>query len=297
MDSAARTRDFFLASFHRGDEIFHRGPLYGRPIEITVDGNPAPPQLTWRKHLALLVYLGRSSRLRRSREHLVATFWPEKGETAARHSLNEAIRVIRRAGGDNALLSEGEQIRLADSVLNLDVDLLAQATAAKDWSAAAAIINGEFLEGFSIPEASDFEDWLAAERQQWKRISRDSLLERGKELLLRDQAEEASAIADRGWQLDPDAESVAALGIRAFAMAGNRAAALERYEMFASRRKAGGGAGPSSELQTLAKRIREERLPRAATGRAARPLAALPGKRRSRGSAVGRCGPGKEPTG
>lgn len=30
MDSAARTRDFFLASFHRGDEIFHRGPLFGR---------------------------------------------------------------------------------------------------------------------------------------------------------------------------------------------------------------------------------------------------------------------------
>ena len=30
MDSATHTRDFFLAFFHRGDEIFHRGPLYGR---------------------------------------------------------------------------------------------------------------------------------------------------------------------------------------------------------------------------------------------------------------------------
>ena len=30
MDSAVRIREFFLASFHRGDEIFHRGPLFGR---------------------------------------------------------------------------------------------------------------------------------------------------------------------------------------------------------------------------------------------------------------------------
>lgn len=30
MDSATRTRDFYLAWFHKGDEIFHRGPLFGR---------------------------------------------------------------------------------------------------------------------------------------------------------------------------------------------------------------------------------------------------------------------------
>ena len=231
-------------------------------IEITVDGNPAPQQLTWRKHLALLVYLGRSSRLRRGRDHLVATFWPEKGETAARHSLNEAIRVIRRAGGDDALISEAGQIRLADSAVILDVDQLAQAVAAKDWSRAAALVNGDFLEGFSIPEASDFEDWLAAERQQWRRISRDSLLARGEELLLRGQAEKASAIAEQAWELDADAESVAELGMRAFALAGNRTAALERYDRFASRLKASQGEAPGAALRTLERRIRDQRFPR-----------------------------------
>jgi serine/threonine protein kinase len=58
MDSAVRTRDFFLASFHRGDEIFHRGPLYGRhrseaisDLEQTVrlrpDFAPAWEHLAW----------------------------------------------------------------------------------------------------------------------------------------------------------------------------------------------------------------------------------------------------------
>ena len=104
-------------------------------VEITVDGQPPPPQLTWRKHLALLIYLGRSPRLRRSRDHLVGLLWPEKGETAARHSLNEAIRVIRRVAGDDALISEGGQIRLVSSSVEFDVDELSRMVAARDWAA------------------------------------------------------------------------------------------------------------------------------------------------------------------
>ena len=44
------------------------------PIEVTVDGAPAPPEMLWRKHLALLVYLARSPRQTRSREHLIGLF-------------------------------------------------------------------------------------------------------------------------------------------------------------------------------------------------------------------------------
>jgi DNA-binding SARP family transcriptional activator len=65
------------------------------PVGLSLDGGPAPPELLWRKHLALLVYLARSPR-GRTREHLVGLLWPEKPEAAARHSLNEATRVLRR---------------------------------------------------------------------------------------------------------------------------------------------------------------------------------------------------------
>ena len=44
-------------------------------IEVSVDGSPAPPELLWRKHLALLVYLARSPRQTRSREHLIGMLW------------------------------------------------------------------------------------------------------------------------------------------------------------------------------------------------------------------------------
>jgi hypothetical protein len=58
MDSAARTRDFFLAAFHRGDEIFHRGPLFGRhrseaiadlerTVQLRPDFAPGWEHLAW----------------------------------------------------------------------------------------------------------------------------------------------------------------------------------------------------------------------------------------------------------
>ena len=50
------------------------------PVEVTVDGEPAPPELLWRKHLALLVYLARSPRQTRSRDHLTALLWADRNE-------------------------------------------------------------------------------------------------------------------------------------------------------------------------------------------------------------------------
>jgi DNA-binding SARP family transcriptional activator len=256
-------------------------------FQITVDGQPAPQQLTWRKHLALLVYLGRSPRLRRSRDHLIAMFWPEKEETAARHSLNEAIRVIRRAGGDDALISEAGQIRLAESAMSLDVAALADAVAARDWTAAADLVHGEFLEGFSIPEASDFEDWLNAERQHWKRVSRESLFERGDELLRHGRVDEATGIAERAWQLDPEAENVAGLMMRALALAGDREGALQRYALFADRLATEQGTAPGAELQSVVRRIRDQRVYRRAQPSGDEPRDSRPAPMAGRGRQLG----------
>src|SRR2546428_109538 len=71
------------------------------PARVTVGGAeaPPPPELLWRKHLALLVYLARSPRKSRTREHLVGLLWSDRDEKQARHSLSEALRVLRRGRG------------------------------------------------------------------------------------------------------------------------------------------------------------------------------------------------------
>src|ERR1041384_2268158 len=84
------------------------------PARLTVDGAAAPPELLWRKHLALLVYLARSPRKSRTREHLLGLLWSDRTEALARHSLSEALRVLRRVLGDTAVPADVDQGPLRD---------------------------------------------------------------------------------------------------------------------------------------------------------------------------------------
>src|SRR5207302_2031426 len=84
---------------------------------VTVAGADAPAELLWRKHVALLVYLARSPRRSRTREHLVGLLWSDRDERQARHSLSEALRVLRRALGDERLVADVDQVRLAPDAL------------------------------------------------------------------------------------------------------------------------------------------------------------------------------------
>ncbi|PYO74810.1 MAG: hypothetical protein DMD67_12980 [Gemmatimonadetes bacterium] len=67
---------------------------FGAPT-ARLDGTPAPAKVLWRKHLALLTYLALSPGRTRSREHLLGLLWPEKKESYARHSLNQAVAILR----------------------------------------------------------------------------------------------------------------------------------------------------------------------------------------------------------
>src|SRR5215207_126795 len=175
------------------------------PVGLSMDGAPAPPELLWRKHLGLLVYLARSPR-GRTREHLIGLLWGERPEAAARHSLNEAIRVLRRYLGDGNVDTSAGQVRLAADSVRLDVDRLEEFAATGDWEAASRLIAGEFLEGFSIAGASEFENWLASERSAVRLRSIEVLSHYADELLRAGQAQEASAVAARAQALDPGSE-------------------------------------------------------------------------------------------
>ncbi len=240
------------------------------PVEVSQDGGFPPAELLWRKNLALLLYLARSPR-GRSREHLLGQFWADKPESAARHSLNEAVRVLRKVAGDEAVDTSGGRVRLAPGALQLDLDRLEAHAAREEWREAAELIAGEFLEGFTVPGASDFEEWLAAERAVWRRRGVE-ILSRAAEVLLRDgQGPEAVSLAQRAAALDPGSELGVRTLMRALALSGERTAALECYDAFARRLRQELGAAPETETAALAELIRRERATRPASpnGRAA----------------------------
>src|SRR5438094_6424800 len=196
------------------------------PVQVTVAGADAPPELLWRKHVALLVYLARSPRRRRTREHLVGLLWSDRDEKQARHSLSEALRVFRRALGDDEVQADVDQIGLGADGVTLDCDRFAELYARGDWPGAAALVEGDFLEGLSIPDASQFEDWLGGERVRWRAQSVDALIRYADGLLARGDPAAAATAALRARDVDRASEPAARAAMRALALAGDRAAAL-----------------------------------------------------------------------
>ncbi len=232
------------------------------PVELLVDGAPAPPELLWRKNLALLIYLARSPRRLRTREHLIGLLWADKPETPARHSLREAVRILRRCVGEAGVALDGEQVGLEPGVVDLDLDRFEALASAGDWRGAAELVAGEFLEGFSVPDTSTFDDWLSAERMTWRRRSVDVLVHRADELARAGRPLDAVAAGSFALSLDKSSESAARTVMRSYALAGDRSAALEAYAALVERLKQELGTEPDAETRALAERVRRERVRR-----------------------------------
>ncbi len=228
------------------------------PPDILVDGAPGPAELQWRKNLALLVYLARSPRRTRTREHLMGLLWADKPDTAARHSLREAIRILRKALGEEGLRTEHDSVTLGDGIVRLDAEEFAQHEQNGHWEAAAAVVGGEFLEGFGVPGASGFEDWLIAEREEWRRRSVSALTEWAERQLDAGRLGQAAQTALSALGLDAGSDAPARVAMRALALAGDRAGALACYERLRHRLAELGGT-PEAETEALAKRVQLER--------------------------------------
>ncbi len=229
------------------------------PVEIVVGDGPAPAELLWRKNLALLVYLARSPKRARSRDHLVGLLWGDKPESAARHSLNEALRVLRKYTGAERLETESGQIRLSTEAVELDVDRFDGLTAEEDWRGAAALVAGDFMEGFAVPGCSEFEDWLYSERVEWRGRSVEALVSHAEALLDSGEFREASNVARRALTLDPTWSAAVQAAMRSLAIGGDRAGALSVFETHVTRLEEELGIEPDEETLLLAERVRRER--------------------------------------
>ena len=223
---------------------------FGPPTARLAGGDP-PPDVLWRKHLALLIYLALSPQHTRTRDHLLGLLWPEKTQDKARHSLNEAVRRLRAGLGSERLVSEGETLRLSGEALEVDA------------LRSTELPEGDFLEGFGLGDAPAFEDWAAAQRSKFRAAGVESLLKQGEAALGENRFRRAREAGRQALALDSSSEIAASLLMRAAALAGDATAALAVYHQFRERLRADMGEDPGQELQALAERIRTRKWRRA----------------------------------
>jgi DNA-binding SARP family transcriptional activator len=229
----------------------------GPPV-VRVDGQDPSPEILWKKNVALLAYLACSPGRSRTRAHLLGLLWPEKDERHARHSLNEALRRLRQGLGEGRLGTRGDQVELSDENLELDLRRFAE-LAERAPHEALALLRGEFLEGFAVDDAPAFEDWAAAERVRCRDRAADLLVSAGERALAESQYGEARALARRALALHAFAERGLRLAMRAAALGGDPASALETFREFERRLATELNEKPSRELDGLAQRIRAQR--------------------------------------
>src|SRR6266852_3220618 len=126
--------------------------LLGR---FELSGPEGPVELANKKLAALLAYLACSAPEPQSREKLATLLWGSHFDTQARQNLRQALFRLRRVLGEDALVSDGEEISLAPGVLDCDVtrrEALIREGSRASLAAAVDLYKGRVLSDVSIPE-------------------------------------------------------------------------------------------------------------------------------------------------
>lgn len=200
------------------------------PPRLLIDD--APLNVSRRKSRALVYYLAAHEHPL-TREQLLALFWPDLQRPAAQQTLRTTLHGLRKALGP-ALVVDDDRISLARAA---DVDsrrfaaaLATPATTAPSaLTSALALYRGDFLEGFSLPDAPGFDDWAAIERERFRRLAVRGLASLAAHYeAQRDYAPALDAL-ERALAFDALQEDLQRAALRLHYLAGDRAGAIRRY--------------------------------------------------------------------
>jgi len=133
-------------------------------IRVLADGKVVAGAAAQPRRLAVLALLARAGRMGVTREKVLALLWSDEPEDRARRSLNQAVYSLRRdLGGEDALLGS-KDLRLNLDRIEVDTIEFDDAITVGDVERAIRLYAGPFLDGFVLPRAPGFEQWVEAER-------------------------------------------------------------------------------------------------------------------------------------
>ena len=246
--------------------------FFGSP-RILRDGTPV--HLPRRKATALLAYLVVTEQPHH-RDVLAALLWPEMSQRRARANLRQTLYSLNKALGPANTVSEAGDVALPPQP-DLTVDVvqfcnLLQAVAAHNHPSphlcdacianltrAADLYHSDFLAGFSLEDAPEFEQW-----QLWQRETLQNYLSNVLEQLALIFAEAghrhfdlAIAYARRRLALDPLHEPAHRILMLLYAESGDRVAAARQYEECERVLDEELGVDPDAETTALNEQIRQ----------------------------------------
>ena len=238
-----------------------------KPLQLSLLGAPQARyrgtllKFRSRKVFALLIYLVVENRLHH-REKLVDIFWPVSEQTQGNATLRSTLARLKKtlAVAGEFLITESGTIGFDfGQGFEVDINYLKEATKSETLSQleiALENVRGEFLEGFSLKDAPEFDEWTMLQREMWHQR-----IEQVFERLSRKQVEQgaihpAVSTASRWVTHSPLTELAYHRLIETQALSGNRSAALQIYERCKVVLNDELSIMPSADLTALIERVR-----------------------------------------
>jgi DNA-binding SARP family transcriptional activator len=158
-------------------------------------------------------------------------------------------------------LDASEFERLVRDSFNHDHEILQTCAACEDrLQRAVSLYQDDFLIDASLPDTPEFDNWVVARRETYRRELSKALRVLISMQEYRDKYREGSRLASKLVELEPWDEGNHRILMRSLALAGMRSAALKQYQACKRVLSAEFDAEPSSETIELYNAIRDERL-------------------------------------
>ncbi len=237
--------------------------LLGSP-QINLNGTPLET-LSSAKSQALLFYLALSGSPQ-SRLALAGLLWPDKSDAEARMNLRQALYQLRQVLPDHIVTTREHAALEPQAPLDVDVTLFEaelNAGLAGDVPAlhtAADRYSGDFLAGFYVDDAQEFEEWLLVERERLRGLALQALHQLANYHADRREIGLALQYTGHLLALEPLREEAHQLMMRLLAWDGQLSAALAHYDRCRELLAAELGVEPSAETTALAAAIRSGQL-------------------------------------
>ena len=248
--------------------------LLGSP-QIYVNGEEKI--LRERKAIALLAWLAVEQTVQ-SRDTLATLFWPEHDQQRARANLRYLLWSLRKSVGEEWLTTEGDQLGLADGA-DVQVDVTEFQRYLAEWrghshpadvpcaacvealEAAVELYRGDFLQGFTLDDSPQFDDWQFFQAETLRRALAAGL-EGLVEQQIAGQSYAAAITHARRWlALDPLHEPATRALMALYAWSGQYEAAIRQFHRCALALQEEIGVEPDEETLQLYAEIRNRRFP------------------------------------
>ena len=220
---------------------------------------PPSPLLGQAKPFALLCYLA-LARPERScrRDSLIAIFWPDLDHEHGRAALRQALRVLRRCLGAEAVINRGDdETGLNPGQVWCDATAFEELCDAREPERAMALYRGDLLPGLHVATvAPELAHWLDAARTGLRRRAHDAARCCLEQYRRAGDVPAACRWARRALELDPFDESSLRDLLQLLDQSGDRAGAVQEYERFGVRLARELEIRPTAESEALITAIR-----------------------------------------